>query len=219
MLITLIHPSRGRAQKALETYWTWLNRSSGDFEIEHILSYDLSDTEKNKYVEHFFGLTRMLLNDNSCVVEATNIAANKAKGDILVYLSDDFSCPQDWDRLIVDRVKGLDKFILRVNDGHQPMDNCVLTIPIMSKSLYGELGYFWNPEYKSMWVDVDLYFTTRKYMIEAPELLFVHEHPVTGVAQDDETYRRSALNWNQGVEIFNRRSKEFGWGRAFNKIP
>jgi hypothetical protein len=36
----------------------------------------------------------------------------------------------------------------------------------------------------------------------APHLKFEHKHPSVGKALDDETYRRSAANWNQGLELF-----------------
>jgi hypothetical protein len=32
----------------------------------------------------------------------------------------------------------------------------------------------------------------------APHLKFEHQHVSVGKAQDDETYRRSAANWEQG---------------------
>lgn len=230
MKFSLIHPSRGRAQKALETALNWKDKASGNNHIEHILSLDTDDTQLYRYKSMFEGHTLrssraidketfiIIASSNTCVVEATNHAAKEATGDILIYLSDDFDCPENWDELILSKVHTGD-WLLRVNDGYQPMDNCVLTIPIMSRSLYENLGYFWFPEYKSMWVDVDLYFTTKEYMIEAPELLFPHNCAANGKSQYDETYKRSEANWNQGVEIFNRRSKEFGWGRAFNKLP
>jgi glycosyltransferase involved in cell wall biosynthesis len=230
MTITLLHPSRGRAKKAAETYISWIKKASGKHEIEHILSLD-NDDNHQEYFETFSGLNTIakvvrqviVVSDNTCVVEATNKGAEKAKGDLIIYLSDDFECPENWDELLLEKViwsfGGPLPIMIRVNDTIQPMDNCVLTIPIMSHSLYRRLGYFWNPEYKSMWVDVDLYFTTKPFMIECPDLLFPHLHCSAGNCEEDETYKRSSEHWNQGVEIFNRRSKEFGWGRAFNKIP
>lgn len=212
-MITLIHPSRGRAELAFLNYENWINKSSGKYNIEHILSLDSDDKELPKYLERF---TKAEINSNTCVVEAANKAAEKATGDILIYLSDDFDCPQNWDELIINKTKGEEMFMLKVNDKLQPMDNCVLTIPIMSRKLYNSLGYFFHPEYKSMWVDCDLYFVTKPYMIIAPDLVFEHKHHAHG---NDDTYRRSEKNWNQGVDIFNRRSKEFGWGMAFNRLP
>jgi len=220
MTISLIHPSRGRPQKALETFRYWMEKASGEHTIEHILSIDQDDPRAERYSEQEYGANSLIFaGNNTCVVEATNKAAKFCKGDILVYLSDDFKCPQDWDKLIVQRTLGVPVFMLRVNDGYQPMENDVLTIPIMSRGLYKELGYFFYPEYRSMWVDCDLFHVTRPYMIVAPELVFKHEHPAAGFGRTDETYKRSEANWNQGKAIFERRSKEFGWKKPFKKMP
>lgn len=216
MKITLLHPSRGRAKRAKETFDNWMAKASGEHEIEHILSLDNDDSQLSEYAYIFTHQSHYIIGHNDCVVMAANAIAKLASGNILVYLSDDFSCPQLWDKLIVERINGQELCMLRVNDLLQPMDNCVLTIPIMTIGLYNKLGYFFYPEYKSMWVDCDLYFVTKPHMIEAPDLHFKHEHHRDG---SDETYERSSKNWNQGVDIFNRRSAEFGWGRAFNRIP
>jgi hypothetical protein len=45
MIISLIHPSRGRAKKAFKTYSDWMLKSSCSHTIEHILSVDFDDIE------------------------------------------------------------------------------------------------------------------------------------------------------------------------------
>lgn len=203
MKITLLHPSRGRANKALETFIYWVNQSSGENEIEHILSIDNDDVQKSSYLGT--GETLIVCSDNQDVVQATNKAASSSTGDILLYLSDDFKCPKDWDKLIVEKVKNNSgKWLLKVDDCLQKFEVPVLTIPIMSRALYTKLGYFWNPLYKSMFVDEDLYWVCRNngWIIEAPDLIFPHEHCSIGKAENDETYKRSSANWNQGKEVF-----------------
>jgi len=219
MKFTLLHPSRGRVEQAYSTLDKWMLMSSGNHKIEHILSIDRDDPEKNKYLRKFEhkhpGLdksTRME-GDNKSVVEATNRAAKWAKGEILIYLSDDFDCPYHWDELILEKLKAngnVHLWLLKVDDCLQRFHAEVLTIPIMSLGLYQELEYFWHPDYKSMWVDVDLYHTVYNvgYMIMAPELKFEHKHYSNGKASHDETYKRSDKNWDQGLETYNRRKAE-----------
>lgn len=226
MIISLLHPSYGRPQKARETYEYWMAQASGKIEIEHILSIDFSDplcedyemisTEDGKEFKRFGANSRSIIDHNSCVVEATNQAAQIAKGKILIYLSDDFKCPKDWDQLVLNQFYEQKYFItespalLKVDDCLQPFHVRVLTIPIMNRALYNKLGYFWHPEYKSMFVDQDLYEVCAKngWMIYAPELKFPHEHCSLGKAERDETYIRSEANWNQGKAIFERRQSE-----------
>lgn len=205
--ISLIHPSRGRPQKAKETYEYWMQNASGTINIEHILSLDFSDPSKSDY--HRFD--KMTTDHNDCVVEATNQAAQIATGDILIYLSDDFKCPKDWDLLIVEKFKDVQEpMLLKVDDVLQRFEADVLTIPIMNRELYKRLGYFWNPLYKSMFVDQDLFWVcaNSNWITFAPELKFPHEHYSNGKAKIDPTYTRSDLNWNQGKEIYTKRKME-----------
>jgi hypothetical protein len=205
-MITLLHPSRGRAQKALDTYNYWMDRASGEHNIEHILSIDNDDVQRESYLG--FKNSLVIPNDNIAVVDATNKAAKFASGDILVYLSDDFKCPQNWDQLIFDKMKPkIGPALLKVDDCLQKFDVAVLTIPIMNRQLYEKLGYFWHPDYKSMFVDEDLYWTCSKnnWIIEARDLMFPHEHCANGKAPNDETYKRSSANWDQGKEAFRKR--------------
>lgn len=216
MKISLIHPSRSRPEKAKATYNFWMQNSSGQIEIEHILSLDFSDPMNEDY-EAFGSNSKITIDHNTCVVEATNQAAKIATGDILIYLSDDFKCPHLWDTALF---KSFNKTVysseinlprlIKVDDCLQPFDVCVLTIPIMTKALYEKLGYFWHPSYKSMFVDEDLYWTcaNNNWIIFAPDLKFPHEHPDNGMAQNDETYKRSANNWDQGKAVFAKRKLE-----------
>jgi len=212
MKISLIHPSRGRAKQARETLDLWLDRASKEIAIEHILSIDESDDdfEKQLYHELFFFGTKLIVNNNNSLVEATNVAAHYATGDIRIYLSDDFHCPINWDQEIISRLSISDMWMLRVDDGFQPFENLVLTIPIMSSTLYNHLNYFFYPEYKSQWCDCDLYMVTQPYIINAPDLTFVHKR-----LEMDQTYQRNEANFEQGREIYNRRAAEHGWTSPF----
>lgn len=203
MKITLIHPSRGRPQKAFYTHIEWLKCASGDYEIEHLLSLDTDDTKLNDYKCLF---ESYLEYPNTCVVEATNHAAKFATGDIMVYLSDDFKCPDNWDKLIIEAFG--DKIntpcLLKVDDCLQKFHVDVVTIPIMTNMLYNNLGYFFHTEYKSMFCDQHLYWAckNRGWLLEAPHLKFEHYHYSIGKSFKDETYARSDNNWEQGKALY-----------------
>lgn len=201
-LISLIHPSRGRPEKALTTTLDWIR---GTDNIEHILSVDESDPLLNEYRKNFYLWHEA---PNNSVVEATNRAAKIAKGDILVYLSDDFKCPDGWDVKIRQYFNTNEPRLLKVDDCLQRFDAKIITIPIMNRALYNLLGYFFNPKYDSMFVDDDLYHTCKQWIFEAPELKFPHEHWKTGKCKIDETYKRSEANWDQGLVVFNQRKLE-----------
>jgi hypothetical protein len=183
----------------------WVDLSGyGVEEFEHIISTDTSDTLNYQYGPYFSG-SNALCEDNKSVVQATNRAAKRSTGDILIYLSDDFKCPKYWSDLIEKEfAKYSGPTLIKVDDCLQVFHVKVLTIPIMNRACYEALGYFFHPEYKSMFCDEHLYHRTQKlgYLKFAPHLKFPHEHVSIGKAEDDDTYRRSAKNWDQGKALF-----------------
>lgn len=206
MKITLLHPSRGRPQKAYQTAKRWIETAGHD-DIEYILSIDFDDPAKMEYITSNVS-GKLLCYDNNSVVQATNRAAKESTGDILIYLSDDFDCPQDWAVQLLKTVEGWQgAWILKVDDCLQPFDVMVMTIPIMNRAAYEMLGYFWHPGYKSMFVDEDLIWTAKRHgmLRNAQHLKFPHLHPSNGKAPNDETYIRSAKNWDQGKALFAQR--------------
>lgn len=217
MKITLLHPSRGRAEQAFETYKDWIISMKTTMEVEHILSLDSDDTQLERYKELFNSTSTVIVNDNDCVVKATNHAAKISTGDILIYMSDDFKCPQAWELLLQEKFEGVEKpMLLKVDDLHegtediQGFDIPVLRIPIMNRFLYEKLGYFWFPEYRSMFVDEDLFWTceNNNWLVKAQELKFEHLHWCNGKAEIDDTYRATEKNWEQGQALFLKRKSE-----------
>lgn len=200
MKISLIHPSRGRARKSYDNAMMWIQLSGAPTEL--IVSLDKSDPLLKEYLRLYSGA---LINDNTCVVEATNKAASASKGDIIVYLSDDFKCFPNWGKTLVEEFqKHTGPTVLKVDDCLQMFHVRVMTIPIMNRLAYNKLGYFFHPGYKSMFVDEHLYHRSlRLNMLRfAPDIKFEHCHVSVGKAQNDDTYRRSAANWEQGKQLF-----------------
>lgn len=213
MTLSLVHPSRGRPLKAVMTAEKWITEAG--VQVEHIFSLDESD----RYHRAYKRIDKLLVNPNDCVVQATNHAAAASTGDVLIYLSDDFDCFPNWGRTITEicsRYTG--EYMVKVDDGLQKFENTVLTVPIMSRALYQRLGYFFHPSYKSMWVDVDLYYTcARLRPIDGiggsilkfhKEVRFQHNHYSNGKTKKDETYTRSDGFWNQGKEVLAQRRAE-----------
>lgn len=207
-MISLIHPSRGRPEKAFQTANLWMD-AAGTY-CQYILSLDEDDPYLPEYKALFERLP-MVVNANTCVVEAANHAAKLSTGDVLLYLSDDFKCFDNWAAEVLKHFVGITKpLLIKVDDKLQTFHKDVLTMPIMNRALYNELGYFFHPGYKSMWCDCDLYHTVKNMdaLKLCPELIFEHHHYVNGKAKRDETYDRSTANWNQGLALYNDRKRK-----------
>lgn len=209
MKISLIHPSRGRPEKSYKNSMEWLEKAACDVEL--VLSLDESDSYGIKYCAAYtpsnplVRKVKLFVSDNTSVVDATNVAAKESKGDILIYLSDDFKCFDNWGVAVIEEFQRYTgPTLIKVDDCLQKFHVRVLTIPMMNRELYNLLGYFWHPGYKSMFVDEHLYWRAKKLgaLKFAPHLKFEHQHVSVGKAEDDETYRRSAANWNQGKALF-----------------
>ena len=210
-MISLIHPSRGRPAKSFENSRKWVQLSGVDTEL--IVAIDLDDPTAPEYVQQYnwwrhrdFQRVALVKGEHGSPVKATNMAAKEARGDILLYLSDDFECFENWGKIVEQEfVQYKDRqALIKVDDMLQPFHVAVLTIPIMNRQLYNKLGYFWHPGYKSMFVDEHLYWRSKALgaLFFAPHIKFEHRHVSVGKAADDDTYRNSAANWNQGKAMF-----------------
>jgi glycosyltransferase involved in cell wall biosynthesis len=208
-MISLIHPSRGRPEKSFKTIDKWKSMA-GTNDVEVLVSLDKDDPLAIKYYgaydkfNHPVHRVSIKERDNRSLVEATNAAVKQSKGDILVYVSDDFDCFPNWGQVLLNefnKYPGV-PIIIKVDDCLQAFNVPVLTIPIMNRMCHDALGYFFHPDFKSMHCDEHLYHRTKKlgFLKFAPHIKFEHRHVSVGKAEDDDTYRRSAANWNHGKE-------------------
>ena len=79
---SLLHPSRGRLERAAQAIGEWTARRSGDHSVEHILSVDTDDDVAGyRRVADAAGV-RLVVNANRSVVDAANAAARAATGEV-----------------------------------------------------------------------------------------------------------------------------------------
>lgn len=207
MKISLIHPSRNRPEQAAETAKHWLSNMFSVLNLaDYTLSIDSTDSKLNDYKEKFIGGFNVIISDNNNVVEAANIGAKQAKGDILVLVSDDFECYPDWDIDLINHFTEHKNNVLKTNDGLQ---GWIVTLPIMDREYYESCGYIYYPEYKHMFCDTEM---THKAELEGKlhkrmDLLFKHNHYTQGETKKDEVNDKANLTWEQGEKIYLERVK------------
>jgi len=211
-MISLIHPSRGRAKKSVQTIKEWID-DIGVYDYEVIVSVD-KDQEK-EYIIHYSREWMLDLNgpkpkfiisnNNRSAVDAINNAAKVAKGDIFIVVSDDTESCIDWGSRILSATKDKKDFILKTQDGIQPW---IITMPIMDRAYYNRFGYIYHPEYLHMFCDTELTcvadITGRKIK---SDLLFYHKHYSVTKEQPDAINKKADATWDQGEKLFLERYK------------
>ena len=190
-MISIIHPSRGRAKQSFNTISKWLHLAST--EIELIVSIDNDDPQFNEYVQIY---VNPFVSDSRSAVQAINNAAKVAKGDILMVVSDDTECFPDWDIALLKEVEGKTDWILKTQDGIQ---DWIITMPVMDRAYYNRFGYIYDPDFLHMfcdtWLTVQADISGRKI---TSNLKFPH---LNGSIQDD-LRKRCDATWVQGEKTF-----------------
>lgn len=210
--ISLLHPSRGRPDRAIESSKKWI--SLAGCEVEYILSLDIDEPCKRQYIEN--GMP-FIINNNRSAVDAINNAAKHSTGDILMVMSDDFDCNPDWGKAIIENTNYLQDWIAKTPDGIQPW---IITAPIMDRIYYNRFGYIYYPGYIHMFCDTELTcvadLTDRK--IDLP-VRFQHNHYSTGRSKKDFINERADKSWSQGESLFLQRARiRFGLNDAKGTI-
>lgn len=194
--ITVIHPSRGRASLAYKAYSEWKSKANNWF--GYVLSIE-PDQEAD--YRRYFTKEKILVSQNKTAIEAINTAAGKIEFDILVVMSDDFSCQQGWDDKIRQAVGDKNNFVLKTFDGTQ---GWIVTLPIMDRAYYNSYGYVYYPEYKHLFCDTEL-TTVAEYtgkLITRNDLVFPHNTHVTG---NDHINNKNNSTWQQGEDLYLKR--------------
>ncbi len=208
MTFSLVHPSRGRVERAEEAIVEWAAKRSGAHVVEHTLSIDSDDPAADAYVALAARRGVQLVQwPNRTLVEAANTGAARARGDVLIVLSDDFGCPAAWDTTLAALVASRRRAAVLVHDG---ISGRTMTLPILTRDYYRELGYVYAQEFRSLFADDDLTATAAHdgALIDARHVMFPHRHYSAGLSARDATYARQNMraNWWHGWMLFRERS-------------
>lgn len=219
---SLLHPSRQRCSMAFQAFSEWMSKASGESKYEYILSIDADDPQIECYKNQFKNTgIKLIINNNRSIVDAVNIAAKHSTGDILISISDDFGCLEKWDIEVyssICRLNGLEtthlnspvkeEYALMIDDCINGNQSGCMTLPILSKAAYEQLGHIYNPVYFSMFADNELHDVCKKngWLIYS-DLKFEHRHFINGKNPKDATYERenSTQAYNMGKKIYEQR--------------
>lgn len=204
-MISLLHATRGRADRALKAKQAWLEAAGNPQAVEHIFAIDSDDVESLARL----GSVRHVVvpeKGRGCVA-AWNLAAGASRGDVLVQMSDDWEPLENWDRKIIERFRDVSKpGVLKISDGRRTDD--LLCMAIFTRAWLEALGgEFLSAEYFGVYSDDE--FSFRAYeagvVIDARDLVFRHQHPNYDVSLPvDGTHRRQndPVRRRNGRELF-----------------
>jgi hypothetical protein len=206
--ISIIHPTRSRPDKSLDTILKWL--SLGFFTkdlVEVIISMDNDDPFIDKYREIYRDVDEeriiRLYSDNKSSVEAINHAAKLARYDVLIVVSDDTDCFKNWDVKLLEFIGQKKDYIIKTEDGIQPW---IITMPVMDRAYYNRTGYIYHPGFEHMFCDTYMScvadITGRRI---TSDLKFRHLNDTI----KDDLRKRTDATWKQGEELFIKLMKEF----------
>lgn len=199
--ISLLFPSRGRARKSHENAVRWREQAGEGIDLELILSIDRSDPSGDRYkIYHRATADKIVHRESKSAVEAINNAAEVATGDIMIVVSDDTLCFDNWGPALLKEVEGKKDFILKTQDGIQKY---IITMPVLDRTYYNRFGYIYYPGYAHMFCDLELTcvadITNRKL---TSNLMFKHNHYSVSQEKPDETNRRADRTWDEGERLF-----------------
>ena len=216
--ISIIHPSRNRPQMAYAVAKKWIDMASKEYPFEYILSIDTSEPQKEKYWELFSMLAdsgenygkkslSILVKDNETAIQAINNAAKESKYELIIVISDDFDCFDNWDKYLVENLKDRQDFIVKTDDGIQPI---LITLPIMDRKYYERFGYVYYPEYKHMFCDTEMTDVGHILgkVITLKDKPFIHKHYTAGYMEKDDINVKNDATWTQGETLYNQRKKQ-----------
>ena len=181
-MFSIIHPTARPEQ--WETIWNaWIDLASSPQDVEYILVCDKrwGFAELPKFPEMPTVFRAVWNTGRRCYVDAVNIGAQYATGDVLLVIADDqFPCPE-WDIKLAEVLADSGKEVIEVSTGTpQEHERSILVLPILTQERYERLGYLLFPGYESMYSDNDFCEMAQRdgQIADARHLLFPHKHPL-----------------------------------------
>lgn len=148
-------------------------------------------------------------------------------GDIVVFASDDFLPPQNWDAYLINKLKEKEGGLM-VRDGYQLPDSSnmqypAITIPIMTWGCFEKLNKtIYNPVYTHMYSDCELYLNLKDSGLLIDDrmndlTLFEHLHHAAGKRRADQLDVQYHAKWQEDETTWNKRKNMNVLDRIYEK--
>lgn len=195
------------------THSTWLKNASGKYTIITRVAVD-TQAQANQLNGYDVIVTNNTIPGvcYPCYCLSSTLKTNNQ--DIIIYASDDFFPPENWDEFLIPLFKGKQELALIVNDGIQAYPNNVTTIPIMNYGALKKLNHtIYHPVYAHMYSDVELYDLCNRMGIlndirNTSSTIFEHRHYINSKRTKDQHDRNLDNTITTGKKLYNSRKNK-----------
>ncbi len=209
-----------RPQQFKQMHSVWMQRAKNrDNIITHVGVNWTKDVES---------ISPYLNNRDSCIVTETNgqigvclpsyllsSSFDYNDNDIIIFASDDFMAPQDWDEYLINKLHEKQGGLF-VRDGYQLPDSSnmqhpAITIPIMTGGCLNSLNkIIYHPAYNHMYSDCELYLNLKELNLLIDDRIvdnttFEHHHYAAGKRNSDNADKAYNLKWREDELTWNKR--------------
>jgi len=206
-----------RPQVFINTYTYWMRLSENSNNIKtYVCVNTIEDSNiiKQKYPD--ISITVSDKPNRIGVTYPSYLLSSKLEGeknDIVVFASDDFLPPNNWDTYLVKKLENKEGALI-VRDGYQLPDfsnmlHPSITIPIMTYSCLEKLNkILYNPNYNHMFSDSELYLNLKDLNLIIDDrtndlTTFEHHHHASGKRNADAADSAYYNKWKDDEVVWN----------------
>jgi len=157
-------PTRNRPEKFKQVLQKHIDYLSGNHDVRFVITMDEDDDTMNtdemrEWLDALDVDLKYNYGQSKNKIEACNADMEGEEFDVALLTSDDMiPCLEGYDDIIF---QGFQQCFpdfdggIKFNDGLRPVDDPLMTLPVLGGKLYKAMGYFYHSEYVSLYADND----------------------------------------------------------------
>jgi hypothetical protein len=221
MKLLVKFPTRNRPDKFRKAMEDYTSKLSGKHEVRFVISMDLDDpTMNNDEIKNYLDSMRdsgvdlvYHYGESKTKVEACNANMEGETSDVMMLISDDMVLQQEGydDIILTDFNNVFPDFDggIKYNDGFRPIQDPLMTLPVIGGKVFEQWGYFYHPDYTSVYCDNEMTEALIRMKKFAMSPVCISKHEWTNEPFDE----LHARNENQEMyridkEVFDRRKEQ-----------
>jgi len=204
--------------KQMHPYWIGRATNTSNIKTHVAVNEESHKSIINEYLNKFENRIIVVKTDKIGVCYPSHQLSSTTEGnqgDIVVFASDDFLPPQNWDQYLINKLENKEGGLM-VRDGYQLPDSSnmlfpAITIPIMTWGCFEKLNKtIYNPVYTHMYSDCELYLNLKETGLLIDDRIndstvFEHLHHAAGKRRADQLDVQYHIKWKEDESTWNLR--------------